>query len=57
MDAAGRQFGLQRLEAAILSSWMDGPKAAVNNALALREGHAMGRAPNDDITVLALKRA
>lgn len=56
MDAAGRQFGLQRLEASIHSSWMDGPAAAVHNALAQREGHAMGRAPNDDITVLALQR-
>ena len=56
MDASGRQFGLQRLEAAILSSWMDGPAAAIHNALAQREGHAMGRAPNDDITVLALQR-
>jgi len=56
MDAAGRQFGLQRLEASIQSSWMDGPAAAVHNALAQREGHAMGRAPNDDITVLALQR-
>jgi PAS domain S-box-containing protein len=44
MDASGRQFGLQRLE------------AAIHNALAQREGHAMGRAPNDDITVLALQR-
>lgn len=56
MDASGRQFGLQRLEASIQSSWMDGPAAAVHNALAQREGHAMGRAPNDDITVLALQR-
>jgi PAS domain S-box-containing protein len=56
MDAAGRQFGLQRLEASILSSWMDGPKATIHNALAQRVGHAMGRFPNDDITVLALKR-
>jgi len=56
MDAAGRQFGLQRLEASILSSWMDGPATAIHNALAQREGHAMGRAPNDDITVLALQR-
>lgn len=56
MDAAGRQFGLQRLEASILSSWMDGPASTINNALAQREGHAMGRAPNDDITVLALQR-
>ncbi len=56
MDAAGRQFGLQRLEASIQSSWRDGPAAAVHNALAQREGHAMGRAPNDDITVLALQR-
>jgi serine phosphatase RsbU (regulator of sigma subunit) len=35
---------------------MDGPKATIHNALAQREGHAMGRFPNDDITVLALKR-
>lgn len=56
MDAAGRQFGLQRLEASILSSWMDGPSVTIHNALAQREGHAMGRAPNDDITVLALQR-
>jgi PAS domain S-box-containing protein len=56
MDASGKQFGLQRLEAAIQSSWIDGPAAAVHNALALRESHAVGRAPNDDITVLALQR-
>lgn len=56
MDAAGKQFGLQRLEASIQSSWADGPAAAVHNALALREAHSLGRAPNDDITVLALQR-
>jgi PAS domain S-box-containing protein len=56
MDASGRQFGLQRLEASILSSWVDGPAATVHNTLAQREGHAMGRLPNDDITVLALQR-
>ena len=56
MDASGRQFGLQRLEAAILSSWVDGPVAVAHNALAQREGHAMGRLPNDDITILAIQR-
>jgi serine phosphatase RsbU (regulator of sigma subunit) len=35
---------------------MDGPAAAIHNALAQRVCHAMGRAPNDDITVLALQR-
>lgn len=55
-DRNGRQFGLQRLEAALISSHMDGPAASVHNALALRDAHAMGRAPNDDITILALSR-
>lgn len=55
-DRDGRQFGLQRLEAALISSHMDGSAAAVHNALAQRDAHTMGRAPNDDITILALSR-
>lgn len=55
-DREGRQFGLQRLEAALLSSHMDGPAATAHNALAQRDAHALGRAPNDDITILALTR-
>jgi sigma-B regulation protein RsbU (phosphoserine phosphatase) len=55
-DPRGRQFGMHRLEAALLSSHLDGPAAAVHNALAQREGFACGKAPNDDITVLALRR-
>lgn len=56
VDPNGRLFGLQRLEAALISSHMDGPSAAVHNAIAQREGHSMGRMPNDDITILALAR-
>jgi len=55
-DPNGRLFGLQRLEASLMSSHLDGPAAAVHNALAQRDGHAMGRPPNDDITILALSR-
>jgi len=55
-DPDGKLFGLQRLEAALISSHMDGPAAAVHNALAQRDGHSMGRMPNDDITILALSR-
>jgi len=55
-DRNGRQFGLQRLEASLISSHMDGPSAAVHNALGQRDAHAMGRSPNDDITILALSR-
>lgn len=55
-DPNGKLFGLQRLEAALISSHMDGPAAAVHNALAQRDGHSMGRMPNDDITILALSR-
>ncbi|MCB9496846.1 MAG: SpoIIE family protein phosphatase [Fibrobacteria bacterium] len=55
-DPQGRLFGLQRLEAALVCSHLDGPAATVHNALAQRDGHSMGRPPNDDITILALTR-
>ena len=55
-DPEGQQYGRVRLETVVKAWASQGARAAMGGILSDRDAYARGRLPNDDITIVALRR-